>query len=71
MPDKLTQNTTSGKIEETLTGILAMEHLQKKADYLILDMKRKEEKLSLLQRSLDDEKLKLNGKIRKDKKTQF
>ena len=48
-----------------------MEHLQKKADYLILDMKRKEEKLSLLQRSLDDEKLKLNGKIRKDKKTQF
>ena len=59
--------SSSERIEDTLTGILAMDHLQKKADHLISDMEEREKRLSLLEKNLHEEKLKLARKIRKNK----
>ena len=56
----MTQNESSQrKIEDTLTGILAMENIQRKADELISDIQKREHILSLLERDLDSEKIKL------------
>ena len=65
------RTSTTRKIEDSLTGILAMENVRNKIETLIPEIKRNGEKLRLLERNLDAEKLKLRRKIRKDENTIF
>ena len=57
--------TASRKIEDTLTGILAMDNVQKKADAVILEIRRNEQKLEKLGENLVEEKSRLQKTERK------
>ena len=57
--------TASRKIEDTLTGILAMDNIQKKADAVIIEIRRNEQKLEKLEDNLVEEKFRLQKIERK------
>lgn len=57
--------TASRKIEETLTGIMAMDNIQKKADAVILEIRRNEHKLKKLTDNILRENFRLQETERK------